>query len=662
MTTPTTTTTTLFKCIFRSIYIRQLIFNHTTTKRTSLKGRDIIKLPLLGMISIYAMPWHFVKHYLPKDRNQILPERRRRVITEYCCHSKATLDTFNHLLKWSNVEFDWEYLKRDGYCLTVRDEKILEYIVKKCPLNNYYFDWAMEQACKYGHLSIVKLICSSFKGLQLQPFQIKKIAMYTACSKGFTDIVKYLLENRTEQWGDAAIDRAATNNHLDIVKLLHFHKSRAIGCTKNAINFASEHGHLEVVKFLFEHRTERCNSYAIDEAAKNGYIEMVKYLHELGVRTTNYAMDSACHQGNLEIVKFLHFNCKGGATKNAMDWASMNGHIDIVRFLSEHRTEGSTNNAMDWAAENGNIEMVKYLHQHRSEGATTYAMDLAAKNGHIEIVQFLSEHRTEGCSQEALNYAARNGDIEMLSFLVDTVKIKCQLDTLKESLENGHLDTFHFIYNHISNNKKNDKILWTTEVMDLAAKNGHIEIVKFLSEHRTEGATNRAMDMAAGNGHFEVVKYLHFNRTEGATTYAMDYAAQNGHIEVFKFLHEHRTEGTTVMAMNRTVLFTKFLPFNENQECTDREELASFLINARKEKCDEGFLLNITTCGYYGIVKLALPHFVGPKGIVSIQRVLETNTSDHFEVRELLKIHLKELNKKQFIGFFQRIFGLETKD
>ena len=46
--------------------------------------------------------------------------------------------------------------------------------------------------------------------------------------------------------------------------------------------------------------------------------------------------------------------------------------------------------------------------------------------------------------------------------------------------------------------------------------------------------------MHAENGHLDVVKFLHENRTEGCTKYAMDYASRNGHLDVVKFLRKNR--------------------------------------------------------------------------------------------------------------------------
>ena len=41
--------------------------------------------------------------------------------------------------------------------------------------------------------------------------------------------------------------------------------------------------------------------------------------------------------------------------------------------------------------------------------------------------------------------------------------------------------------------------------MNLAANSGHLEVVQWLHDNRSEGCTTDAMDRAAGKGHFEVV-------------------------------------------------------------------------------------------------------------------------------------------------------------
>lgn len=83
----------------------------------------------------------------------------------------------------------------------------------------------------------------------------------------------------------------------------------------------------------------------------------------------------------------------------------------------------------------------------------------------------------------------------------------------------------------------------TRHAMDNAARNGHLDILTFLHENRSEGCSKYAMDLAAKFGQLECIKFLHFNRTEGCTLSAMDNAAKHGHLDVVQWLYENRTEG-----------------------------------------------------------------------------------------------------------------------
>jgi len=87
------------------------------------------------------------------------------------------------------------------------------------------------------------------------------------------------------------------------------------------------------------------------------------------------------------------------------------------------------------------------------------------------------------------------------------------------------------------------------ELMNLAAKYGHLDMVKLLHENG-KGCTTDAMDDAAWSGHLDVIKWLHENRTEGpssqrlacagCTKYAMDWATQNGYLDVVVWLFNNK--------------------------------------------------------------------------------------------------------------------------
>ena len=58
--------------------------------------------------------------------------------------------------------------------------------------------------------------------------------------------------------------------------------------------------------------------------------------------------------------------------------------------------------------------------------------------------------------------------------------------------------------------------------MNRAAWYGHLDVVRWLHGHRTEGCTQQAMNMAAKGGHLKVVQFLHNYQGEGCTYNAMD--------------------------------------------------------------------------------------------------------------------------------------------
>ncbi|POM58815.1 Hypothetical protein PHPALM_36489 [Phytophthora palmivora] len=90
------------------------------------------------------------------------------------------------------------------------------------------------------------------------------------------------------------------------------------------------------------------------------------------------------------------------------------------------------------------------------------------------------------------------------------------------------------------------------KAMDNAAKNGYLDVVKWLHVNRTEGCTVDAMNEAAASGHLHVVRWLQQNRHEGCTAIALTRALMHAHFEVVLFLHAHVFEdfsfvGTTTV-------------------------------------------------------------------------------------------------------------------
>ena len=85
-----------------------------------------------------------------------------------------------------------------------------------------------------------------------------------------------------------------------------------------------------------------------------------------------------------------------------------------------------------------------------------------------------------------------------------------QIDSINKLIENNLINIFNYLikyhYHFIAHELK-----CTKRTMDFAAKNGHLYIVQWLHENRSEGCTEYAINFAANNGHLHMVQWLREN-------------------------------------------------------------------------------------------------------------------------------------------------------
>ncbi|EGG18578.1 hypothetical protein DFA_04072 [Cavenderia fasciculata] len=516
-----------FQTIIGVPYIRHVVFNSFTLIQSksyddqydenlkyAKKGRDIIKLPHLGMISQYGMPWDFIKHYLP-EKDKVLFKRRLYIISKYCSHPNATLDTLNHLLEWS-PDYDPQN-REEKYCQELAEKvagaghrDIMELLITRYPEINP--NGAVDAAAVNGHLSTLELINNA------------------SCNVYTMDVV-------------------AKNGHLDVIKFLH--ENRSEGCTLNAMNDAASNGHLDIIKFLHFNRTEGCSTHAMIFASYKGDYDIVEWLHfnrSEGCSTT--AMDNAARNGHFKILKFLHDHRTEGCTTEAMDNSAS---LEITQFLHNNRSEGCTHKAMDNAAARGRLDMVEWLHYNRTEGCTYKAMQEAIKYGHFDIIKFLYQNRTEGLFSRAFDdialYKTPEETLEILTFVNENLNVECTSFYLIYAIQANRLDIVQYLHQHYPTSK-----IWKEiSPIDLAADNNLFEIVKWLHYNRNdENSSHYAMDSAAMSNNLEMLEFLHFNRSDKCecSTSAMDNAASYGNMQMLEFLYKNRTEGCTSLAMD----------------------------------------------------------------------------------------------------------------
>lgn len=179
---------------------------------------------------------------------------------------------------------------------------------------------------------------------------------------------------------------AASYGYLSLIK-----EKKDLIFTTAAIDSACEYGHLEVARYLYYTRTEGCTPLAMNWASSNNHLEVIKWLHFI-IRIqgcTTEVMDGAIRNGHLKVVEFLHYNRKEGYNPLAMDIAARRGHLHVIKFLHYNRTEGCTKEAINAAAYYGHLKVVKFLRENRKEGNVTVAYFRAREGNQPEVEKHL---------------------------------------------------------------------------------------------------------------------------------------------------------------------------------------------------------------------------------------------------------------------------------
>ncbi len=292
-------------------------------------------------------------------------------------------------------------------------------------------------AADAGDIERVKEAIKSGADIHVQSEFFEDSALHIAASKGYLDIVKFLVEN------DA--DLLLTN-----------------GTDMTPLHLAARDGQEHVVEYLLEKAgniPERVLNDIIHVASMSVYgkPEIVQMLDDFRVKQAKPSVDNgertdstlleASEMGDLEGVKqALH----KGANVNVVDdrgmmpihWAALRGHSPIVLTLLDKNANVNSMNSAEWtpimhASFEGHSEIVKLLLDRGADvNAKTCvsgtALMFAAGKGHIHIVKLLLGAgadpliQIEGTESEdgmtALTYAIREGHEEVVEILREAIQ------------------------------------------------------------------------------------------------------------------------------------------------------------------------------------------------------------------------------------------------
>ncbi|TMW58650.1 hypothetical protein Poli38472_010209 [Pythium oligandrum] len=190
--------------------------------------------------------------------------------------------------------------------------------------------------------------------------------------------------------------------------------------------------------------------------------------------------------------------------------------------------------------------------------ATSY-MEMAIRQGNVHAIKLTYQMHKQGFTREyprfsfrkPMRIAAGYGQMEILKWLSEQDENEVWLQDpwlIDSAITSSKIDVARWAYQKY---KGSHPVTVLTRSLEKIASSGALDLLKWTLEISPDvELTTKVMDNAAANGHLTIVKYLHEKGSDGCSTSAMDKAAANGHLDVVHFLLTHRHEGCTVNAMS----------------------------------------------------------------------------------------------------------------
>ncbi len=161
------------------------------------------------------------------------------------------------------------------------------------------------------------------------------------------------------------------------------------------------------------------------------------------------------------------------------------------------------------------------------------------KEGNYGVLKELGKLESTKLKKIYIQYLAENNYDKYIIENIKTFDQNNKNDLLQYAAKNGYLELIKYLVEKGANIHGHN---YGTPLIS-AASNGHLEVVKYLVENgaNISASGDIALILAASNGHLEMVKYLKENgaNIHGQDDEALQFAAQNDHLEIVKYLVEN---------------------------------------------------------------------------------------------------------------------------
>ncbi|EFA79230.1 hypothetical protein PPL_07648 [Heterostelium album PN500] len=364
------------------------------------------------------------------------------------------------------------------------------------------------------------------------------VLFFRASRLGRFDIIKYFCSLADEKWSFyTAMVESIFSENLELLKYLAG-KFELIGAKpyleakNNIFDTAAFVGNIGIIQWIDENWSirEKCYRTMYRKAVVAGHLHVLEYLviqcSQLGLSSTRDLILLAIRKDRFDIFKLLvssigknHFY-----SLKAIVEVSENGNLDLLKWINNNTTCTTDTSALDLAAKLGRLDIVRYLHlielkerpftqwilprpmvisKQWSEGCTNHAFDSAIKIERLDIVNWLIANRSEGFSYKSLEYAAYNGSVELMKMLLRITTFEVTEAVMNLAVRNGRLELLKWLFENDNNSLKS--IL--QESIDSAANNGSVDVISWLNDNTTLRNSQATIWKCMMTGKLEAVQW-----------------------------------------------------------------------------------------------------------------------------------------------------------
>ena len=430
------------------------------------------------------------------------------------------------------------------------DNSITFYLIEKGADINIIGESLFLKAVEFGDIKMVKYLVEHNVDIHICDNEAICQAYLTDCDRNMYDLTYYLIEKGADIHArcEFILRMAADNDDIKMVKYMLDHNANVHVEYDEPLRNACKNSCLEIVQLLVEKgaNIHAENDEPLKNATRNHCYDIIKYLVERGA---NIHIDDdsplwlAVENNKFELVEFLLDHKANIHSRNydLLKHSLINDNHDMAILLIRKGANiyAHGNIALLHSASCGDLNIIKALievgvdiHANHDE-----ALCLAAYKGHYQIVKLLVENgaNVNIRDDEALKKASSNGNELIVKYLIEN-GANVNGNAMCVAAKYGHLSIVKILMEHKTFTDKDYETY-----MYQAAYGNHIEVVKFFVDNdiKTYLREDFFCDIAE-KGKMEIIKLLIDKHTYSSQTYSRAFGrtCSNGYLELSKLLFQ----------------------------------------------------------------------------------------------------------------------------